>query len=246
MNSIKTIIVDDERLARNEMKRLIKQHPQLKIIAEAQNGQEAIEAIKNHQPDLVFLDIQMPGKDGFQVLEATEGYNFEVIFTTAYDEYALKAFDFAATDYLLKPIEAPRLKEALDKLGMINEPEKKVEKSLNTRTLHKDSRIFIKDGERYYFLRIGDIKLFESEGNYVKIHHDQGKPLVLSSLNALDQTLNNEVFFRANRKLLVNTQLIQKVEPYFSGSLIAHLSTGEKIEFSRRQTARFKDFFSIA
>ena len=241
---MRTLIADDERLARNELRRLLENHPGIEIIDEAANGEEAVEKINRLRPELVFLDIQMPGKTGFEVLEnLEEGVNPDVIFTTAFDEFALKAFEFDAIDYLLKPIEPARLEQALKKL---EEDQSSVdEKMQENRIFGENDQVFVKDGNKYWFIRLNTVRLFESIGNYVRIYFDQNKPLLLRSLNALEERLDQNVFFRANRKHIINLRMIESIEPYFSGGILVKLKGGEKVEISRRQAVRFKELLSL-
>ncbi|HTS45826.1 MAG TPA: DUF4914 family protein [Puia sp.] len=245
---IKAVIIDDERLARNELKKLLQDFPEIEVVAEAANANEGIEKIDSLNPDLIFLDIQMPGKTGFDMLAELDKAP-DVIFTTAYDDYALKAFEVNALDYLLKPVEPKRLADAIQKLHleesrdreMISDEEIVVNKSL----LHEHDQVFVKDGERCWFVKLSDIRLFESVGNYAKVYFGPNKPLILKSLNALEERLDEKVFFRANRKHIVNLRLIEKIEPYFNGGLLLELRGGEKIEVSRRQTVKFKEMMSL-
>jgi two-component system LytT family response regulator len=242
---MKAIIIDDERLARNELKRLLENFPQIEVIAEAANTDEASALLETMQPDVLFLDIQMPGKTGFEWLESWDGYLPEVIFTTAFDEYALKAFEVNALDYVLKPVELTRLSESIQKL------EKRLIQQVKTpetpgHILGAMDQIFVKDGERCWFVRLERVRLCESMGNYVRLFFDDQKPLVLKSLNALEDRLDPKVFFRANRKHIINLNFIDKIEPWFSGGLQVTLSgKGEKIEISRRQSIRFKELLSL-
>ena len=245
---MKTLIIDDERLARNELRRLLENFPKIQIIGEAANADEALPMIDELEPDLLFLDIQMPGKNGFELLQAIEGKTPEVIFTTAFDEYALKAFEFNALDYLLKPVELARLSEAIHRV----EEEQQHAHEANgtstgptTKTLGENDQVFVKDGEKCWFVKLGKVRLFESMGNYVRLYFDDQKPLVLKSLNALEDRLNPATFFRANRKHIINLQWIEKIEPWFSGGLLVTLRGGDKIEISRRQAIRFKDLLSL-
>ncbi len=242
---MKAIIVDDERLARNELKRLLETFPHIEVIAEAANTDEAATLLESHQPDVMFLDIQMPGKTGFEWLENWDGYLPEVIFTTAFDEYALKAFEVNALDYVLKPIELARLSESIQKLEKKQVQQAKVSPSA-LHVLGAQDQIFVKDGERCWFVRLDRVRLCESMGNYVRLFFDDQKPLVLKSLNALEERLDPKVFFRANRKHIINLNFIDKIEPWFSGGLQVTLSgKGEKIEISRRQSIRFKELLSL-
>jgi two-component system LytT family response regulator len=243
---IKAIIIDDERLARNELKKLLLDFPEIEVIAEAANAAEGVEKIDSLNPDLIFLDIQMPGKTGFDMLSELERAP-NVIFTTAYDEYALKAFEVNALDYLLKPVEPKRLADALQKLQVEEDKEPLSDHtiSVNRSILNEHDQVFVKDGERCWFVKLSDIRLFESVGNYAKVYFGPNKPLILKSLNALEERLDEKVFFRANRKHIVNLRLIEKIEPYFNGGLLLEMKGGEKIEVSRRQTVKFKEMMSL-
>jgi len=247
---MKAIIVDDERLARKELRSLLEAFDDIEITDEAANADEAFEKIKESPPDVLFLDIQMPEKTGFDLLEMLPSTPPKVIFTTAYDEFALKAFEINALDYLLKPIEPKRLAEAVDKvrsgLEAQNPAEKANEKSTRyTEKLSADDQVFVKDGEKCWFVRLADISLFESDGNYVKVYFDRFKPLIHRSLNALDERLDDKLFFRASRKYIINLKWIDRIEPWFNGGLMVSLSNGQKIEISRRQAAKFKEKMSL-
>ncbi len=239
---LKVILIDDERLARSELKRLLSDFPDVEVIAEAANANEGIEKIESLNPDLIFLDIQMPGKTGFDMLTQLEKAP-HVIFVTAYDEYALKAFDVNALDYLMKPVEPKRLAEALLKVRQKEEEEML---SYNNRgVLNEHDQVFVKDGERCWFVKLSDVRLFESVGNYAKVYFGSNKPLILKSLNALEERLDEKVFFRANRKHIINVRKIEKIESYFNGGLLIDLAGGEKIEVSRRQAVKFKEMMSL-
>lgn len=244
---MRTLIVDDERLARNELKRLLEPYTKIEIVAEAANAEEALKLIEELQPELLFLDIQMPGKNGFELLSSIEGKSPEVIFTTAYDEYAIKAFEYNALDYLLKPIDTERLKETIHR---IEENQAQPESPAHAheraeKVLGENDQVFVKDGEKCWFVKLGKIRLFESMGNYVRLHFDDQKPLVLKSLNNLEERLDPNTYFRANRKHIINLHWIEKIEPWFSGGLLVTLQGGDKIEISRRQAIRFKELMSL-
>lgn len=236
---MKALIIDDERLARNELRRLLEPFPQIEVVGEAGNADEAEKLVAELRPDLLFLDINMPGKDGFELLAALDPAP-HVVFVTAYDEHAVQAFDVNALDYLLKPIDADRLAAAVGKLAQLPQ-----EPSARRGMLAPDDRIFIKDGERCWFVALKDVRLLESEGNYVRVRFGENKPLVLRSLNNLEKKLDPHVFFRANRKQMVNLAYVQKIEPWFSGGLNCTLSSGEVVEVSRRQALRFKELMSL-
>ena len=242
--SLKAIIVDDERLARAELKKLLQAFPDIDIIDEAANAQEGVDKIETQNPDIIFLDIQMPGKTGFDLLSDLEKAP-HVIFTTAYDEYALKAFEVNALDYLLKPIEPKRLADAVHKLQYEINKERAGLNGVNRGLLTEADQVFVKDGERCWFVKLSEIRLFESVGNYAKVFFATNKPLILKSLNSLEERLDDHVFFRANRKHIINLRWIEKIEPYFNGGLLVELKGGEKIEVSRRQTVKFKEMMSF-
>jgi len=245
---MKAIIIDDERLARTELRKLLQDFPEIEIVDEASNADEGIQKIENHNPDLVFLDIQMPGKTGFDMLSELD-HAPQVIFTTAYDEYALKAFEVNALDYLLKPVEPRRLADAVEKFRKSSHNGGNGDKPNNhfdaNSILGESDQVFVKDGERCWFVKLGEVRLFESVGNYAKVFFGNNKPLILKSLNALEERLDDKVFFRANRKHIVNLRMIEKIEPYFNGGLLLELKGGEKIEVSRRQTVKFKEMMSL-
>jgi len=242
---MRAIIIDDERLARTELRKLLQDFPEIEVVDEAANADEGIAKIDSLHPDLVFLDIQMPGKTGFEMLSELDRAP-HVIFTTAYDEYALKAFEVNALDYLLKPIEPKRLADAVQKLNVAETKENHIApENFNRSILSEEDQVFVKDGERCWFVKLSDIRLFESVGNYAKVFFGPNKPLILKSLNALEERLDQKVFFRANRKHIVNLRLIEKIEPYFNGGLLLELKGSEKIEVSRRQTVKFKEMMSL-
>lgn len=242
---MRAIIIDDERLARAELKKLLQDYPEVEVIDEAANADEGIARIESQQPDLIFLDIQMPGKTGFDMLSQLEKTP-QVIFTTAYDEFALKAFEVNALDYLVKPIEPKRLADAIQKLSSIDIKDIRPETTItNNSLLTENDQVFVKDGERCWFVKLSEIRLFESVGNYAKVFFGVNKPLILKSLNALEERLDEKTFFRANRKHIVNLRMIEKIEPYFNGGLLLELKGGEKIEVSRRQTVKFKEMMSL-
>jgi two-component system LytT family response regulator len=227
------------------LKKLLQDFPEVEVVDEAANAEEGLTKIEGLHPDLVFLDIQMPGKTGFDMLAQLER-SPQVIFTTAYDEFALRAFEVNALDYLLKPIEPKRLADAIQKLHFSENKElKPLTENFNNSLLSENDQVFVKDGERCWFVKLSDIRLFESVGNYAKVFFGPNKPLILKSLNALEERLDEKTFFRANRKHIVNLRMIEKIEPYFNGGLLLELKGGEKIEVSRRQTVKFKEMMSL-
>jgi len=241
---MRAIIIDDERLARNELKKLLQEFPEVEVIGEAANANEGIDKIESLSPDLIFLDIQMPGKTGFDMLTEIERAP-HVIFVTAYDEHALKAFEVNALDYLMKPVEPKRLADALVKVKQKDEEEEFPYSNIRTGLLSEHDQVFVKDGERCWFVKLSEVRLFESVGNYAKVFFAGHKPLILKSLNSLEERLDDKVFFRANRKHIVNLRMIDKIEPYFNGGLLLELHGGEKVEVSRRQAVKFKEMMSL-
>lgn len=238
---MKALIIDDERLARKELIRLLEEHPTIEIAGEAQNADEAEKMIEELNPDLLFLDIQMPGRTGFQLLESLDTVPL-VVFTTAYDEFALKAFEVNALDYLLKPIQPERLAEAIRK---VQDKERLRDGRPRDAKLGLNDQVFVKDGERCWFVSLANIRLFESDGNYIKVFFDSNRPMIHKSLNALDEKLDERAFFRASRKHIVNLSWVEAIEPWFNGGLMVRLRGGDKVEVSRRQAAKFKDMMSL-
>lgn len=244
---MRAIVIDDERLARKELITLLNQLESVEVVGEAVNVEDAKEKIEQLNPDVIFLDIQMPEKTGFDLLEELDNVP-HVIFTTAYDEYALKAFQVNALDYLLKPIEPKRLEDAIQRLaGKIEASAKQDEfpSSYSTKKLTLDDQVFVKDGDRCWFVRLANVRLFESDGNYIKVYFDNVKPMIHKSLNALDERLDEKSFFRASRKHIVNLGWVEGIEPWFNGGLVVTLKGGDRIEVSRRQAARFKEMMSL-
>lgn len=240
MKKITAIIVEDSRLARNELKDLLKKIPEVEIIAEAENADVAFELINSKNPDLIFLDIQLPGKDGFQLLEMLENVPM-VVFTTAFDEFAIKSFEYNTLDYLLKPINPKRLSQAVEKVKLkLAEKTEKQDKKLDL-----DDQIFIKDGEKCWMVKISEIYLFEVEGNYTKVFFRNEKALLTRSLNIIEKKLPQEKYFRANRNTIFNINYIQNIENWFSGNLMIKLPNDNQVEISRRQAVLFKEIYGI-
>jgi two-component system LytT family response regulator len=235
---MKAIIVDDERPARSEIKRLLKIHPEIEVIGEANGIREALILTTKLQPDLLFLDIQMPDGTGFDLLEKLTAPIPHIIFTTAHDEYALRAFEVNALDYLLKPIEAKRLNLALKRMQISSSV---VESEIATTRFTKTDRVFIRDDDKCLFIPIVEIQLLESEGNYTRIYTGTQKPLIYRSLNALEERMPMEIFFRANRSQIINLGHVETMENWFSGNLKVHLRGGNQVEISRRQATSFRE-----
>ena len=242
---MKALLIDDERLARNELRRLLAAHADIEIAGEAVNVDDALAKIAALKPDLLFLDVQMPGADGFTLLEQLEPPLPAVIFTTAYDEFAVKAFEFNALDYLLKPVDPNRLVAALEKLRNRPSEEGEPGESLPKHRLSLEDKVFVREGDRCWFVPVKNIRLLESEGNYTRVHFDDSKPQLFRSLTAMEERLDSKHFFRANRKQVINLAWVDGIEPWFSGGLLVRLKGGLKVELSRRQAQDFRERMSL-
>jgi len=231
MSRLKVMIVDDERLAREEIKQHLLSYKDFDIAGEAANADEAEKLIIQFQPDLIFLDIQMPERSGFELLESLEAVP-EVIFTTAYDQYAVKAFELNALAYLVKPVRRERFFQAVEKVRT---------KFPVKSGLAAEHTIFIREGERYYFVKVKDIYLIESAGNYARLYVNGKKLYLKRSLNHLEKTLDKQLFFRISRTEIINTNYIKQIRPQAKGRLTIILQTGETLEVSTRQSAAFKN-----
>lgn len=234
----KCLVVEDSRLARKELVQLLEEINAFDVIEEAPDGEEAMAFLAKFQPDVIFLDIHLPGMTGFDLLESLDRIP-KVIFTTAFDEYAIKSFDYNAIDYVLKPIKKQRLEKAIAKLKL-NEIPKKTERSD-----FPTQQVFVRDGEKCWFVKMNDIRIFESVGNYSRIYFEDNKPLIQRSLNYLEGVLDPSVFFRINRKQIINLNFIEKLDTWFSGKLKITLKTGEELEVSRRRSNQIKQMFSL-
>ena len=241
---MRAIIIDDERLARKELKSLLKDYHEIEIIDECASPEEALKSIEKHNPDLLFLDIQMPEKTGFDLLQELDK-SPKVVFVTAFDEYAVKAFEVNALDYLMKPVDPERLKETMAKVLSEDIEDEELYDVPDRGILSSNDQIFIKDGEKCWFIHLKDVRMFESEGNYVRIYFETFKPLVLKSLNGLEERLDQRLFFRANRKYIINLKWVSHIENWFNGGLQVVLKDGEKVEISRRQAVKFKALMSL-
>jgi two-component system LytT family response regulator len=239
--SIKAILVDDERLAREGLKELLKEFSDIEVVGEASNADEAIELVDQLKPQLMFLDIEMPEKSGFDLLEELIETPY-VIFTTAYNEFAIKAFEVNAMDYLLKPVQSSRLREAISR---VKKEITEISQGFSKSRLTLSDQVFIRDGEKCWFVKLSDVRLIESAGNYAKIHFDKYQPLIHKTLNALDERLNPQHFFRANRQQIINTAFIDRIEPFFNSGFLIYMKDGSKVEVSRRQAVKFKDLMAL-
>lgn len=240
MKTFKTIIVDDERLAREEVKRALKPHKEFYVVGEASHVDEAIKIIEAEQPDIIFLDIHMPEKSGFDLLEEL-GTVPEVVFTTAYDQYAVKAFELNALDYLVKPLREERFAKTIEKVKQ----ELLQKRKANPEVLPMHRKIFIKDGEACYFIPLSDIRYIESLENYARLYFGNQKAMIKRSLNLLEEKLDPTVFFRANRSQIINIHFIQDIHPHFNNRLQIKLTSGETIDVSSRQSVKFRNWNSL-
>jgi two-component system, LytTR family, response regulator len=240
---VKALLVDDERLARSELRRLLSEFPEIEIVGEASQTKQAREQMAALGPDLLFLDVQMPGETGIDFLAALDPPVPHVIFTTAYDEFAVKGFELNALDYLLKPVDPERLAAAVNRI-----PGLKQSSSLKpppVGRLGATDKVFVREGEKCWFVEVGQIRLLESEGNYTRVHFGDAQPQLFRSLNAMEERLDDKFFFRANRRQIINTAWIASIEPWFSSGLLVHLKGGAKVELSRRQAQDFRDRMSL-
>jgi two-component system, LytTR family, response regulator len=239
---IRTLLVDDEPLALLELESMLKHHADIDIIGFAHSGGEALTKIRDLQPELLFLDITMPDKSGFDILQDAE-YAPVVVFVTAYDTYAVKAFEVNALDYLLKPVNAQRLSETIQKIVKRIQTPRDV--GTSTEQLSIDKRIFIKNGDRCYFVPLSDIYLIESVGNYARLYYHDNNPLMHKSLNYLEEKLPTTHFFRANRQHIINVHFIKKINSFFNNTLQVEMLNGYTIEISQRQSVIFKELMGI-
>lgn len=240
MKTFKTVIIDDERLAREEVKRALNSYPEFEIIGEASHVDEAKILIEASKPDLLFLDIHMPGKSGFDLLEELTTLP-EVVFTTAYDQYAVKAFELNALDYLVKPLRDERFSKTIEKVKV--ELAKKEE--IKAEVMLMNRKIFIKDGEKCHFIPLSEIYFIESLDNYARLYFGGQKAMIKRSLNLLEEKLDATVFFRINRSQIINTHYIKEIHPHFNNTLQITLTTGETVTVSSRQSVKFKNWNSL-
>lgn len=237
--AIKTILVDDEHLALAELQNMLKKHADIEVTDTALNAMEAATKINLQKPQLIFLDINMPGKSGFELLEDLEEVP-HVIFVTAYDQFAIKAFEVNALDYILKPINTERLTDAIEK---VRKQISNLKSNENRLTI--DKRIFIKDGENCYFVPLQEIFLIESVGNYARVYYQNKKPLLHKSLSYLEEKLPESYFFRTGRQFIINTHFIKNISPFFNNALQVEMQNGIKVDISQRQSIKFKEMMGI-
>jgi two-component system LytT family response regulator len=244
---IRALIVDDEPLARERIRMLLADEPEIEILAESANGAEALRDIQRLVPDLMFLDVQMPELTGFELLDRLEPAQMPVIiFVTAYDQYALKAFEVCALDYLLKPFDRERFTRALararveldrKKSGQVNEQVLKLLAELGQAKKYLE-KLMIRDGGRVFFLRADEIDWIEAAGNYVRLHAGKEEHLYRETMTKLEAQLNPEHFARIHRSAIVNTERIKELQPFFRGDYVIVLRDNQKLTLSRTYRSR--------
>lgn len=233
MNKLRVIVVDDERLAREEIKRHLLAFPELELCGEAEDMDQALVLIKEQAPDLLLLDVQMPGGSGFELLESLEDMP-DVIFVTAFDQYAVQAFEASALDYLVKPVRTERFAMAMEKVMQRF-------RSRSKQNLQHEQQLFVKEGDRMYVVKVNDIYRIESSGNYARIYSDQHKLLIKRSLNQMEKTLDTNQFLRINRNDIIQLRFVQYVETISKSRLKIRLHTGTELIVSARQSVAFRN-----
>lgn len=239
---LRILIVDDEQLARQNIRQLLEKYKDVTVIGECADGESAVEKICEFKPDLVTMDIKMPGMDGFEVLELVpEKLMPHIIFVTAYDEYALKAFEFHAVDYLLKPFDDDRFFEALDRVktevlsGESGSQQVRIQSLISELAGQGNylSRMIIKKGDRYYIIQVGDIQWIEAAGYYMRLHAGSGTYLIRKTMKSLAKRLDPGLFFRIHRSYMVNLDFVREIQTWFHGDYIVILKDGKKLPVSK-------------
>jgi two-component system, LytTR family, response regulator len=250
MKKFKVLVVDDEPLARERLTSLLSQEPDVELVGPARDGEEAITAIHDDSPDLVFLDVQMPQMNGFDVIDAVGTDKMPlVIFVTAYDQHALKAFQVRALDYLLKPFDRERFGDALQRARKQLDREETGDLGRRLLALVKDlrrdqprsDRLVVKSGGRLFFLRTDEIDWVEAAGNYVRLHVGPASHLLRETMNAIEGRLDPEKFFRIHRSRIVNMERIQELQPWLNGEYAVLLRTGTRLTLSRGYREKLQD-----
>ena len=250
MKKIKVLVADDEPLARERLAGLLSQEADIEVVGQARDGEEAVTAIHDDSPDLVFLDVQMPQMSGFDVIEAVGSDRMPlVVFVTAYDQHALKAFQVRALDYLLKPFDRERFKDALGRARKQLERDENGDLGRRLLALVKDlrrdqpksDRLVVKSGGRLFYLRTDEIDWVEAAGNYVRLHVGPGSHLLRETMNAIEGRLDPEKFFRIHRSRIVNMERIQELQPWLNGEYAVLLRTGTRLTLSRGYREKLQD-----
>ncbi|WP_263788093.1 LytR/AlgR family response regulator transcription factor [Salinibacter grassmerensis] len=253
MPTLDTLIVDDERLVRSELRRMLEEINSAEVVGEAADATEAEAAVEELDPDLLLLDVQMPGDSGFDLLERLSDVP-HIVFVTAYDQYAIRAFEVNALDYLVKPVEKERLADALEtvqKQAALSDeaagpvPQPGTDESEEPDTLTAEDQVFVKDGRRCWFVRLGEVHLFEAAGNYTQLYFGDGEPLIHRSLNYLEERLDPDQYFRASRQHILNLDWVQAMNSRPNGKLVAHLAGDTDVELSHRRSRTFRDEMSL-
>ena len=250
---IKALIVDDEPLARDRIREMLKEHPEVEVIGEARNGQEAVDFVANQNPDLVFLDIQMPDLDGFDVLQKLDAAQLPlIIFVTAYDQYALRAFDVHAVDYLTKPFDRERFAAAVDQAKVFMKGAKESDTSRILNMLEELragarylERFAIKNGETVFFVRAEDVDAIEAQGNYVRLSLAGSSHLLRDTLNNIESQINPRKFVRIHRRTIVNIDRVKEVQTWARGEYRVVLCTGAHYTLSRGYRQHFEKFIKL-
>jgi two-component system LytT family response regulator len=243
---VRTLVVDDEPLARRELRRLLAATPWVEVVGEAGNVDEAEKAIGAESPELLLLDVQMPGGTGFDLLDRLERVP-QVIFTTAYDRHAVRAFEVNAVDYLLKPVDPERLAVALGRVKRADGSDARAAPVTSGSPLAPSAaeapleRLFIRDGADCWIVRLDEVCLLSSEGNYVVVHWRGRTPMLARSLVALEPRLDSRRFFRANRQQIIHLDFVESIEPGIGGRMHAQLRGGPEVTVSRRQARLFRE-----
>ncbi len=232
---MKTVLIDDEPIARRELARLLREHPEVEVVGEAGDAEEAKRCIERTDPELLFLDVRMPGASGFDLLEQLDEVP-RVVFTTAYDHFAARAFDVDAADYLLKPVDPTRLAVAVERA------QRALAADVPSSQPSPDTpqRIFVREGERCWFVDLAEVELFEANGNGSRVVFGDQSPPIRRTLASLERRLDPNLFFRANRSQIVSLRHVAQVEPWFGERLRLHLKSRRVVELSRRQATRFR------
>lgn len=231
---MRVAIVDDSRLARLELRQQLAHCNTIEVVGEAANVAEALTLLSKTEVDVLLLDIDLPDGTGFDILEQATAVPL-VIFVTAFNEYAIRSFEVNALDYLLKPVRQERLVQALEK----------ARKHVKRSTVTAQQRIFIKDREHCYFVQVADIIAFEALGNYTRVHIDGAVPAIYRTIGSIAERLDQQIFFRASRSWIINTKLIDHIEPNISGGFHVSLRNGLKVDISKRQAMAFRQAWSL-
>lgn len=247
--SLRVLIVDDEPLARERIRKILRTHPEVEMVAECKSGSEAVAAVQEHSPDLMFLDVQIPEMDGFTVLEHVDQKQMpNVIFVTAYDRYALRAFEVHAMDYLLKPFDRDRFEEAFHRAKdqIQRNRQNNISRNLSSLLQHMKSqhqyleRLAVKSAGRVFFLKIRDIDWIEAEGNYVRLHVGKQSHLIRQAIGNMEEQLDPEKFIRVHRSTIINIDRIRELQPWFHGDYRVYLQDGTELLMSRSYKDKFR------